>query len=97
LNHPSLLAVNWFNITLLSALNVNASQRLPQRAVGHPSSRPWAEVSSILPSIQPSLFANTSGEKLSDDHFKVAGSLTIHGVTKPVVLDTDFFGLCGVG
>ena len=37
-------------------------------------------------------FASTSVEKLSDDHFKVAGSLSIHGVTKPVVLDTDFFG-----
>jgi polyisoprenoid-binding protein YceI len=38
-------------------------------------------------------FVSTKVEKGADDsHFKVTGDLTIHGVTKSVVLDTEFGG-----
>jgi polyisoprenoid-binding protein YceI len=37
-------------------------------------------------------FASTSVDKVNADHFKVAGNLTIHGVTKLAVLDAEFFG-----
>jgi polyisoprenoid-binding protein YceI len=37
-------------------------------------------------------FESTKIEKLSDDHYKVTGDLTIKGVTKQVTLDTEYFG-----
>lgn len=38
-------------------------------------------------------FNSTKVEKGADDtHFKVSGDLTIHGVTKPVVLDVEYAG-----
>jgi polyisoprenoid-binding protein YceI len=36
-------------------------------------------------------FASTAVEK-SDDGYRVSGELTIHGVTRPVVLEADFLG-----
>jgi polyisoprenoid-binding protein YceI len=36
-------------------------------------------------------FASTAVEK-SDDGYRVTGDLTIHGVTRPVVLEADFLG-----
>ena len=32
-------------------------------------------------------FKSTKVEKVADDHYQVSGDLTLHGVTKPVVLD----------
>src|SRR5579872_3496749 len=41
----------------------------------------------------PSLtFTSTSVQKTGGQEFKVAGDLTIHGVTRSVVLDTEYFG-----
>jgi polyisoprenoid-binding protein YceI len=37
-------------------------------------------------------FESTSVNKVNDEHFKVSGSLTIRGVSKPVTLDTEYFG-----
>jgi polyisoprenoid-binding protein YceI len=37
-------------------------------------------------------FTSTKVTPLSDGKFKVEGNLTMHGVTKPVVLDTAFLG-----
>ena len=37
-------------------------------------------------------FESTSVKKVSDDRFEVTGNLTIRGNTKPVTLDTEFFG-----
>lgn len=38
-------------------------------------------------------FVSTKVEKGADEsHFKVSGDLTIHGVTKPVVLDVEYLG-----
>jgi polyisoprenoid-binding protein YceI len=37
-------------------------------------------------------FESTSVTKLDSEHYKVIGNLTIRGVTKPVTLDTEFFG-----
>ena len=37
-------------------------------------------------------FESTSVKKVSDDRFEVNGNLTIRGNTKPVTLDTEFFG-----
>ncbi len=37
-------------------------------------------------------FESSSVQKLDGEHFKVIGNLTIHGVTKPVTLDTEYFG-----
>jgi polyisoprenoid-binding protein YceI len=34
-------------------------------------------------------FKSTSVKKVGKDHFQVAGNLTLHGVTRPVVLDTQ--------
>lgn len=34
-------------------------------------------------------FKSTSVKKVGKDHFRVTGDLTLHGVTKPVVLDTQ--------
>lgn len=34
-------------------------------------------------------FKSTSVKKVGKDHFRVAGNLTLHGVTRPVVLDTQ--------
>jgi len=34
-------------------------------------------------------FKSTSVKQVSKDHFQVAGNLTIHGVTRPVTLDTE--------
>jgi polyisoprenoid-binding protein YceI len=38
-------------------------------------------------------FKSTGVKKAGSDSFKVSGDLTIHGVTRPVVLDTTFLGL----
>ena len=38
-------------------------------------------------------FKSTSVEKVSDEEIKVHGDLTIHGVTKPVVLTTELGGV----
>jgi polyisoprenoid-binding protein YceI len=40
-------------------------------------------------------FKSTSVEAKSDTHAKVTGDLTIHGITKPVVLDVEFLGQAG--
>lgn len=37
-------------------------------------------------------FESTSVQKLDGEHFRVTGNLTIRGVTKPVTLDTEYFG-----
>ncbi|MFL5747079.1 MAG: YceI family protein [Niastella sp.] len=37
-------------------------------------------------------FKSTSWKKVADKKYKVAGDLTLHGVTKPVVLDVVFNG-----
>jgi polyisoprenoid-binding protein YceI len=37
-------------------------------------------------------FKSTSVEALAPTHWKVTGDLTIHGVTRPVVLDTRYLG-----
>ena len=37
-------------------------------------------------------FASTKVEKLSEEEYKVTGNLTIRGVTRPVVLATEFLG-----
>jgi polyisoprenoid-binding protein YceI len=37
-------------------------------------------------------FVATAVEKLGGQEFKVTGDLTIRGVTRPVVLDTEYFG-----
>jgi polyisoprenoid-binding protein YceI len=37
-------------------------------------------------------FKSTSFQKVGDKKFKVSGNLTLHGVTKPVVLDVVFNG-----
>ena len=37
-------------------------------------------------------FESTSVQKLDGEHFKVVGNLTIRGITKPVTLDTEYFG-----
>lgn len=34
-------------------------------------------------------FKSTSVKKVGKDHFRVTGNLTIHGVTRPVTLDTE--------
>ncbi len=34
-------------------------------------------------------FASTSFKKVSDNKYKVTGSLTMHGITKPIVLDAS--------
>lgn len=38
------------------------------------------------------LFTSRSFEKLDDDRYSLKGDLTIHGVTKPVEIRTEFFG-----
>jgi polyisoprenoid-binding protein YceI len=38
-------------------------------------------------------FKSTGVTKGSDETFKLAGNLTLHGVTKPVVLDVEFGGV----
>lgn len=37
-------------------------------------------------------FKSTSIKKVKDNHYKLAGNLTMHGVTKPVVLDVYYKG-----
>jgi polyisoprenoid-binding protein YceI len=37
-------------------------------------------------------FESTSVQQVDSEHFKVNGNLTLRGVTKPVTLDTEFFG-----
>ena len=37
-------------------------------------------------------FKSTSFQKVSDKNYKLAGSLTLHGVTKPVTLDVVYNG-----
>jgi polyisoprenoid-binding protein YceI len=37
-------------------------------------------------------FESTGVQKVNDEHFKVSGNLTIRGVSKPVTLDTEYFG-----
>jgi polyisoprenoid-binding protein YceI len=37
-------------------------------------------------------FASTNVELVDDEHWKVAGDLTLRGVTRPVVLDVEFEG-----
>lgn len=37
-------------------------------------------------------FESTGVQKLDGERFKVTGNLTIRGVTKPVTLDTEYFG-----
>jgi polyisoprenoid-binding protein YceI len=37
-------------------------------------------------------FESTGVQKLGSEHFKVSGNLTIRGVSKPVTLDTEYFG-----
>ncbi len=39
------------------------------------------------------MFASTRIESLTDEIWKVAGDLTLHGVTRPVGLDVDFDGI----
>jgi polyisoprenoid-binding protein YceI len=38
------------------------------------------------------MFKSTKPEAISGNHGKLAGDLTIRGVTKPVTLDVEFFG-----
>ena len=38
-------------------------------------------------------FKSTAVESVNDTHAKVSGDLTIKGVTKPVVLDAEFYGV----
>jgi polyisoprenoid-binding protein YceI len=37
-------------------------------------------------------FESVSVEHVDSEHFKIAGNLTIHGVSKPVTLETEYFG-----
>jgi polyisoprenoid-binding protein YceI len=37
-------------------------------------------------------FESTSVQKVDLEHYKVTGNLTVRGVTKPVTLDTEYFG-----
>ena len=37
-------------------------------------------------------FESTSAKKVSDKKFILSGNLTLHGVTKPVTLNVDYFG-----
>jgi polyisoprenoid-binding protein YceI len=37
-------------------------------------------------------FRSTGVDKAGPGHWKVGGDLTVHGVTRPVVLDTRFLG-----
>lgn len=37
-------------------------------------------------------FRSTSVEKVDEDRFRITGDLTVRGVTRPVVLDTEFEG-----
>ncbi len=37
-------------------------------------------------------FKSTRVEKVDDENFKVTGDFTVHGVTKPVVLDVEYLG-----
>jgi polyisoprenoid-binding protein YceI len=37
-------------------------------------------------------FKSTRIEKVSDTHWKISGDLSMHGVTKPVTLDTEYLG-----
>ena len=46
-----------------------------------------APISSTPPSTRPSTFKSTKIEAVGEDKLKVTGDLTIHDVTKPVVLD----------
>jgi polyisoprenoid-binding protein YceI len=38
-------------------------------------------------------FASTGVVKVGDDSYRVAGNLTLHGVTRPVVLEAEYLGL----
>ncbi|MGH3441708.1 MAG: YceI family protein [Nitriliruptorales bacterium] len=38
-------------------------------------------------------FTSTGIEHVEDDRYRLTGDLTIRGVTKPVVLDVDYFGI----
>lgn len=42
-------------------------------------------------------FKSTKVSKVSDSKLKVAGDLTIRGITKPVVMDVDFLGVGAIG
>jgi polyisoprenoid-binding protein YceI len=37
-------------------------------------------------------FRSTAVQKIADQHYRVTGDFTIRGVTKPVVLDAEYFG-----
>jgi polyisoprenoid-binding protein YceI len=37
-------------------------------------------------------FESTGAQKVGSQHYKVTGNLTIRGVSKPVTLDTEYFG-----
>jgi polyisoprenoid-binding protein YceI len=37
-------------------------------------------------------FKSSKVEKIDDNHYKVPGDLTMHGVTKPVVFDAEYHG-----
>jgi polyisoprenoid-binding protein YceI len=90
---------NWTGTLLIDEANLAASSvevkidaasidtKEPQRD-DHLRSPDFLDVQKF-PSIT---FKSTAVQKISDQHYRVTGDFTIRGVTKPVVLDTEYFG-----
>ena len=72
------------NFTIqMASINTNNEKR-----DGHLKSPDFFDVAKFA----TATFVTHKTEKVGKDHFKLAGELTLHGVTKPMILDTEFLG-----
>lgn len=70
------------------SIDVNSLSTQNEQRDGHLKSPDFFDVANY-PTIT---FKSTSVEKTGDADYKVTGDLTVHGTTKPVVLDAEFIG-----
>jgi polyisoprenoid-binding protein YceI len=69
-------------------LDTNSIDTNQEQRDGHLKSGDFFDVANF-PEIK---FVSTSFKKIKDDHYKVAGNLTMKGVTKPVEVDAEYGG-----
>lgn len=81
---PKEVATSSVEIRAATASVTTKSEKLAQELKGNQ----WLDAAKY-PDIT---FRSTGVSKLGPDGAKIAGELTIHGVTKPVTLDTKFIG-----
>lgn len=76
------------NSKVTAAIAVNSIDIKNERFLGHLMGEGFFDAEKY-----PQMtFDSTKVEKVNDTRWKIAGDLTLHGVTRPVTLDTEYLG-----